>query len=1038
MRERRVILVTQGGDDAAIELLAEWARYGLVDPFVSCVGDQPAVYVDSRGRGEPSSVFEILAPQDLEVVRVVALCGPANDATKPMARVGDRNHVEESSCPDAGPESETVARVRDMVDRLRELAPDGLRVLEARMWVAPSPNAGREAGGWEGPEDFFDPAADANLVVIPEDRQTEAKLAIPLTDPHSDRFASHVATELATGLGMWSGMYEAPVDGMTGGVIGFGEAKVHLVRSFVRIAEIPAVTLAGAADHGGVLRVPSGAQEAPYPRETIIDAQRRIESLFHARLVKEPAVDQREPVGMREFLRVMGRGARDALRYMFTFSQDVIDALRDMTGRMMQETVGHDSVLRVIWRGMPPDSEDDAGDVDAEALMESVRRQRALEGGVLIDQQLWADVGKAVFSSADGGKMPDGVDPLRIKDQVMIVKEVRMIAPDYGPTLADELRADAARAVPTTLLGRLAACLHRIEEQSRRRFDSLVERSKHVLEVERLPAVTPAGAMIGALATLAVTGLLVLTGIVELIGVTEMSPAVRGWLWGGATVTYGLVLAVLTRSVAARLRDRFPEPSPMSTSTSRDVEAPEENESEQRGSVDSKVDGSPAAGRDAPGSTGLAALPGFGAAASFMVLVGLSGGIVAGTSGLRALDATAFGVSVALAAYAIALALRLDRKPYRSLETFRQVRMLFFFTVIYGALGLVGLLARENGWYGDRRQQGFGDLWIGEAVLMFIILLLLAAMAVNSFRREKKARIRISDLEREVMAAVDTQWAAEEAFEQFIGSATAWAAVIWKPFGEFEADEAPGRDRTEFDVMKAEARPFLVTPLGAMAMRERMMKELAKRGWLGRRYEAAVEAYRRRRAIETGEDPAAVLRPDRDPREVHTVAPEMRRQVSGRWRFMHDLLVGTYDRDLSRALAMSDYAHAAEWAFRREGTLEASEIGGDPLDRYLGTIVTHSGSEVSYIYFDHEARPEAERMLETQLWWPSKLIDPPDGRSALVSNVSRLANGDLAIMSVRHDKAGPYVAADVFGKQGREMTITAVVEPVEPLEETDL
>ena len=206
------------------------------------------------------------------------------------------------------------------------------------------------------------------------------------------------------------------------------------------------------------------------------------------------------------------------------------------------------------------------------------------------------------------------------------------------------------------------------------------------------------------------------------------------------------------------------------------------------------------------------------------------------------------------------------------------------------------------------------------------------------------------------------------------------------------------------------------------------MKELAKPGWLSRRYEAAVEAYRRRRAIETGEDPAAVLRPDRDPREVRTVPTDRRPRVSGRWRFMQDLLSGTYDKDLSRALATSDYAHAAEWAFQREGTLEASEIGGEPLDRYLGTIVPNTSSEVSYIYFDHDARPNAERLLEAHLWWPSKLIDPPDGQSAQVSSVSRLVNGDLAIMSVRHDRAGPYVSTDLFGKAASRTTHSEVSE----------
>ena len=1017
MKARRVILVTQGGSrsQAAIDLLAEWARHGLIHPFVSCAGDRSGVYVDSNGRGEPTSVYEILGPQDLEVVRVAALCGPGNGAaTETVATIGSRYQVEQAVKAGSGAAADTIARARDMTDRLRELAPEGLRVLEARIWVAPSPHAGDESGGWEAPEDYFDPAADANLVVIPEDRQTEGKLAIPLNDPWSDRFASHVATEVATGLGMWSGVSEAPVDAMTGGAIRFGEAKVHLVRSFVRIAEIPAVTLAGAADHGGVLRVPTGAQEAPYPRETIIDVQKRIESLLRARLVKKAPADQRETVGMAEFLRIMGRGVRNALRYMFTFSQDVIDALRDMTGRIMQEAVGHDSVLRVIWRGMPADGEDDAKTVDAEALMEAVRRRRALEGGVLIDQHLWADVGKAVFASADGGEMPDGVGALRIKDQVVIVKEVGVIAPAFGPDLADELRADSAQAVPATLLGRLGACLRQIEEHSRREFDILVERSKRVLDVEHLPALTPAGVVTAALVTIAVAGLLLLTGLVELVGVTGLSPSVRTWVWVGATAVYALSLLAVSRILATRFGNESPSQVETAVPPSDD-QAAEEVAADSLRSVDAEAPGPPFTDRRTIVRKGLGSLPGFRSVWVVVVLAGLGAGVAALGSGLSAGDAAALGVTVALAVYAIGIAVLLDRRPHRSVETFRQVRMLFFFTVVYGAFGLVGLMARDDGWYGDRRQGGFGELWIAEGVLVFVILILVVAMAADGFRREKRARTRISDIERRIATTVDTKWAAGEAFEQFVASAAAWAAVIWKPFGEFDVDEAPDRDRTVFEVLKAETRPFLVTPLGAMAMRERMMKELARRGWLWRRYEAAVDAYRRRRAIETGEDPAAVLRPDHDPREVRTVRPELRRQVSGRWRFMHDLLAGTYDRDLSRALATSDYAHAAEWAFQREGTLEASEIGGEPLDRYLGTIVSPTDSKVSFIYFDHDARPEAERALESHLWWPSKLIDPPDGQPALESSVSRLVNGDLAIMSVRHDRAGPFVAADLFG-----------------------
>ena len=1033
MKSRRVILVTDGGarSQAAIDLLEGWARHGLIHPFVSLVGDGPAVYVDGDGPGEPASAFEILANQELNMIRVVALSGSARDVpAETVARIGGRYQAEQTVQPGAGAPVETAARVRDLTERLKELAPEGLRVLEARIWVAPRPQAGGLSGGWEGPHDFFDPGADANLVVVPEDRQTETKLAIPLNDAGSDRFAWHVAAEVSTALGLWSGVSEAPVDGMTSGAIRFGEAKVHLVRSFVRVAEIPAVTLAGAADHGGVLRVPSGAHEAPYPRETIIDAQKRIESLFRASLVKEAPAERREAVGMAEFLHVMGRGVRDAIRYMFTFSQDVIDGLRDTTGRIMQEAIGQDSVLRVIWRGMPSDGDTGARTVGAEALMEEVRRRRALEGGVLIDQQLWADVGKAVCSSADGGEMPDGVDPLKIKDQVVIVKEVGMIAPAFGPDLPDELRKDSSQAVPATLLGRLGACLRQIEERSRREFDRLVENSKHILEVEHLPALTPAGVVTAALATVAVAGLLLLTGLVEVVGVTDLSRSVRTWAWVVVTAVYALSLVAVSRTLAARFRNESPtEPETAAPPSGR--HALEEGDGDDLQTAGAETAGTPFVGRRARERKGLDRLPGYRGVTVIVALAGLGAGLAGSGSGLSGGDATALGVSVALAVYAIGLAALLDRRSHRSVETFRQVRMLFFFTVIYGAFGLVGLMARDQGWYGDRRPQGFGDLWIWEAVLVFFIVVLVVAMAADTFRREKRVRTRVSDIERGIVTTVDTQWAAEEAFEQFVGSAAAWAAVIWKPFGEFDADEAPDRDRTAFQVLKAETRPFLVTPLGAMAMRERMMKELARRGWLWRRYEEAVDAYRRRRAIETGEDPAAVLRPDRDPREVRTVPPELRRQVSGRWRFMHDLLEGAYDRDLSRALATSDYAHAAEWVFQREGTLEASEIGGEPLDRYLGTIIPRTDSKVSYTYFDTDARAEAERTLETHLWWPSKLIDPPDGRPARVSSVSRLVNGDLAIMSVRHDRAGPFVAADLFGKQVGPATSYEVSELAE-------
>ena len=1017
MSTQRVILLTHGGPEikAATDLLTEWARHGLVHPFIYYTDERHTVYLDDQGAGPPTSVFEILGRQQLEVIRIAALAGPDED--------------------DVG---ELEDRLRTVVDNIKDdLAPEGLRVVEVRIWAPYDP---RPEGGWAAPERLFSSKANANLVLVPEDRQTESKVGIPLSRSAVGVYGSHVATETATALGMWSGMAESPVDTMEAGVIHYGEPKVHLVRSFVRVAEIPAVSLAGAADHGGVLRVPPGCQEAPYPLETLTSAQNRIGGLLDQELVEVPPSARPEWVGFARFIRAIGRGMINSLRNMFTISRDVIAALRDVAGRTLQEAVGKESVLRYVWRGMPSEDEEEAGrSWDAEEMIVELRRRRMLEGGIRIDQEIWTNVGKAVFSLADGGEMPEGVPAQKIGDRAVITKEVGMIAPAHGPDLAADIRRDSEEETPATLLGRIGTHLRRAERRSRRSFDDLVEKSKDLLVVKQPQALTTAGVVVAGLITLVVAGLLVLTGLVELAGITGMRGAARAWMWAVATAAYMLVLMALSRVVAARFKGED-EGRPQSAPQASGVEI-EEGGAEEAETEKTAKKRPPSAWRlwwrkakkwssDTPNFSVvivLAVLVGLVAAAS-VALASRFGGQVSATTESGAFDSAAasvarwllaredlaVGITLALIVYAILLAFQLDREPYRSVDTFRQARMLFFVTVIYGAFGLVGATARDNGWYGAQRLEGFGDYWITLSVVAAGIIVLMAAMAFDGYRQAIKMSTNVSDLERGIAATVETQWAAKEAFEQFLGSAAAWAAVMWKPFGEFDPGRAGERNGFTSEVLKAETRPFSVTPLGAMAMRERMMRELAKRGWLSRRYQTAVEAYRRRRAVETGTEPTAILPPDQDPREVHTIAWEDRPKVSGRWRFARDLTAGAYDRELGRALDALDHANAAEWVYKQEGTLEAAERGGEPLEEYLGSVGVRGASEASFVYFVTGALMEADRSYRPALWWPSGLLDRPDGGPVQESHLRSLVNGDLAIMSVRHDLAGPYTPGNLF------------------------
>ena len=1029
MSTQRVILLTHGGTEikAATDLLAEWARRGLVHPFIYYTDERHTVYLDDQGAGPPTSVFEILGRQQLEVIRIAALAGPDED--------------------DVG---ELEDRIRTVVDNIKnDLAPEGLRVVEVRIWAPYDP---RPEKGWAAPTRIFSSTADANLVLIPEDRQTEGKVGIPLSRSKRGVYGSHVATEAATVLGMWSGMSEAPVDAMEGGVHGFGGPKVHLARSFVRVAEIPAVSLAGAADHGGVLRVPPGCQEAPYPLETLVSAQNRIGGLLDRELVKNVPPARPKRVGPAKFMREIVRGMVGSLRHMFTISRDVIAALRDMAGHTLQVAVGKESVLRLVWRGRPSKEEEDAGgSLDAEELIVELRRRRMLEGGIRIDQEVWANVGKAVFSLADGGETPEGVPAHKIGDRVAIAKEVGMIAPAHGPDLAADIEKDSEEETPATLLGRIGAHLRRAERRSRRGFGELVEQSTSLLNVEHPPALTTAGVVVAGLITLVIAGLLLLTGLVELTGITEMQRAARALVWAVVTGAYLMMLAALSRVVAARFKNEHedgPQPGPQASDAEKETaeEDAAEEGADEKGAEDQETEEAekkrpPSAWRlwwrkakkwssDSPNFSvviALAALVGLAAAASVAVASRFGGRVSAATESgafdsaavsvgrwLLAREDLAVGITLALIVYAILLAFQLDRKPYRSVETFRQARMLFFVTVIYSAFGLVGVAARADGWYGGQRLEGFEDYWITLSAVVAGIIVLMAAMAFDGYRRASKMRTTVSDLERRIEAAVATQWATKEAFEQFLGSAAAWAAVMWKPFGEFDPGRAGGRDGFTCEVLKAETRPFSVTPLGAMAMRERMMRELAKPGWLGRRYQTAVEAYRRRMAVETGTEPAAILPPDQDPREVHTIAWEDRPKVSGRWRFARDLTAGAYDRELGRALDALDHANAAEWVYKQEGTLEAAERGGEPLEEYLGSVVARAASKASFVYFVTGALVDADRSYRPALWWPSGLLDRPDGGPIQESQIRSLVNGDLVIMSVRHDLAGPYTRDNLF------------------------
>src|SRR5690606_35274663 len=117
------------------------------------------------------------------------------------------------------------------------LAPSRSAVVAARIWFPGWGEIHEATGG------FFRSDVNANLVVVPEDRRSDTRIAAPLGPEDGDAFARHVALELAIHLGLVRGMEAPLVEELQPGVIFGDKPKVRLARSYLRVARVPALPI---------------------------------------------------------------------------------------------------------------------------------------------------------------------------------------------------------------------------------------------------------------------------------------------------------------------------------------------------------------------------------------------------------------------------------------------------------------------------------------------------------------------------------------------------------------------------------------------------------------------------------------------------------------------------------------------------------------------------------------------------------------------------------------------------------------------------
>jgi len=180
-----------------------------------------------------------------------------------VAGAGAVDHVDVFSACSGALAVESLERAAETAQRLVQtligLAPaDRVEIADNRVYL---PSYGSLV-----PEGrFLTNAADSNLIVIPEDRQTAETFARPLTAGDSDEFGWHCAVEILSVAGLWSTVEASPLRGHRTPVTGTNVVMVRLARSTVRcaISAHPSIRELMGSDEG--LPVPHGFQPAPDP-----------------------------------------------------------------------------------------------------------------------------------------------------------------------------------------------------------------------------------------------------------------------------------------------------------------------------------------------------------------------------------------------------------------------------------------------------------------------------------------------------------------------------------------------------------------------------------------------------------------------------------------------------------------------------------------------------------------------------------------------------------------------------------------------------
>ncbi|MCL1594869.1 MAG: hypothetical protein M3132_11025, partial [Actinomycetia bacterium] len=695
-------------------------------------------------------------------------------------------------------------------------------------------------------------------------------------------------------------------------------------------------------------------------------------------------------------LRTVGRSIGDYVGALPSrIARGTMEDLTELAGQVTQDIVGNSSVIEIVWRDQVEHDESTPYGNLADRIAEDTQSEIDLLGGIASDPHMWIDLNNLVSRAIDGGEIPN-LDLASDDGLIPVISEVDRIVAAPLATLGatidnvvpdrvadsdiDQDAVDDVESAPVsdrgiaepdpTLISRIDSV---IASYRNVHTETLNQRIGGMVELLRsLRWGPPLGIAIGGgvsafAGMLLIVQAVVFSGLADKLGIYSMSGETRDTAWAIASLVV-LVVLVTVGYVGFQSSGGWSKAWPPLVAAG----------------LAASLGGIAAHAMTTFGS-GVSTKEMWGAAATLAILVGAP--VLSGT-------------------------LWLQGRKWRTAG--QMARVAYVAWLVYFGFIIVGSVVRPGGWWDDDHGNALIYMFL---VTLLLLVLSIVATGYMEYRYRHRLRAVIDEIawfEKEIVSAVHSRAATDEALEQFKAFAATWSYIVWNPAGRIRSTSPAMPGLAEMSVLKAGFLSFGLTERGEQELRNATRNEISKIGWLKDQYELAVAAFQSDDGVRMGATSRS--RPDQDARPIAAVQEDRRAGLSARWRFAEAMVSSELDYALLDRFDELEPLAIYEEVLGDRRNLVMADQDSSPMGEFFLALRQGEDVEISASQLTIQGRMDtksADRVLRSHVWWPEVnlpgvAVDAEDDECALITS-----RESVVVVAVRSDWAGPFVPGAV-------------------------